>query len=134
MSEIQTSLDFRQFSCVPFPDSLEFGRSVFRHSLYVPLIEVPGARALVSSPRDSTRLICNQDKGTISNKMFICLGTRAGPFNLRPFLTMDFTSNLELRDNSTYGPLSCVPVHSQEVAIVQDLLYCFIGIPGIHIW
>ena len=26
MSEIRTSLDFRQFICVPFPDSLDFGQ------------------------------------------------------------------------------------------------------------
>ena len=29
-----------------------------------------------------------------------------------------------------YGSLGCVPVPSQENALVQDLLFCFIGVPG----
>ena len=41
MSEFGTSLDFRQFSCVPFPDSLDFRQCLksepkvldFRHFL-----------------------------------------------------------------------------------------------------
>ena len=32
-----------------------------------------------------------------------------------------------------YGSLGCVPVPSQENALVQDLLFCFVGIPGVHL-
>ena len=59
-------------------------------------------------------------------------GVRTGPFSQRPFLTLDFSSSDSIK-NSNFGPLSCVPVSSQETAIVQDLLYAFIGIPGVHI-
>ena len=57
---------------------------------------------------------------------------RTGQFGHRPFLTLDFV-NTDLAQNSNFGPLSCVPISSQESAIVQDLLYCFIGISGTHI-
>jgi hypothetical protein len=59
-------------------------------------------------------------------------GVRSGPFSQRPFLTLDFTNSGQ-PVSSDYGPLSSVPVSSQESSIVQDLLYCFIGISGVHI-
>ena len=54
-------------------------------------------------------------------------------FQDRKLLTLDFVTDYKediLRD---VGPLSCVPVSSQESAIVQDLLYCFVGINGVHV-
>lgn len=54
-------------------------------------------------------------------------------FKERKLLTLDFLVDFEDGSNRDYGELSCVPVSSQETAIVQDLLYCFIGINGVHV-
>ena len=59
-------------------------------------------------------------------------GVRSGQFSQRPLLTWDFV-NADMSQNANYGPLSCVPISSQETAIVQDLLFCLIGISGVHI-
>ena len=55
-------------------------------------------------------------------------------FQERKYLTLDYVQSSEIvQDGPDYGPLSCVPVASQEMSIVQDLLYCFIGINGVHV-
>ena len=55
-------------------------------------------------------------------------------FQDRKYLTLDYVKSSEIeQDGPEYGPLSCVPVSSQEMSIVQDLLYCFIGINGVHV-
>ena len=54
-------------------------------------------------------------------------------FQERKLLTLDYVVDFESENSQDYGALSCVPVSSQESAIVQDLLYCFIGINGVHV-
>ena len=53
-------------------------------------------------------------------------------FQERPLLTLDYVPGYK-SEHQDYGPLSCVPVASQESSIVTDLLYCFIGINGVHV-
>ncbi len=57
----------------------------------------------------------------------------AAYFAERKLLTLDFVPDFKTESDRPIGALSCVPVSSQETAIVQDLLYCFVGINGIHI-
>lgn len=87
------------------------------------------------------RAIHEQAKPTDSLAGFV----RPGPFSHRPHLTNDFV--LENPDNEgtdhkfatstqsrrQIGSLACVPVASQESALVRDLLFCFVGIGGMHI-
>ena len=54
-------------------------------------------------------------------------------FQERKLLTLDFVTDYKEDDPRDIGPLSCVPVSSQESAIVQDLLFCFVGINGVHV-
>jgi gamma-tubulin complex component 2 len=54
-------------------------------------------------------------------------------FQDRKLLTSDFVTDFKVDSERDFGPLSCVPVASQESAIVQDLLFCFVGINGVHI-
>ncbi len=55
-------------------------------------------------------------------------------FPERPFSTLDFVASGEdeSRDGRV-GPLGAIPVPSQESAVIEDLLYCFIGIEGSHL-
>ena len=50
-------------------------------------------------------------------------------------LTLDFQTQPANAGESTtlIGPLGKIPVKSQESAIIEDLLYCFVGIEGSHI-
>ncbi len=48
------------------------------------------------------------------------------PFPNRPHLTLDFLDPEHLLDSSS-GELGGIPVPSQESAIIEDLLYCFVG-------
>ena len=75
------------------------------------------------------------------------ISARPGPFSHRKHLTNDFVlddseyNTNECSNDPKYserqtrvtGSLACVPVASQESAIVRDLLFCFIGIGGMHI-
>ena len=54
-------------------------------------------------------------------------------FQDRPLLTLDYVPGYKNEHSQDYGLLSCVPVASQESSIVQDLLYCFVGINGVHV-
>ena len=54
------------------------------------------------------------------------------PFPQRVHLTLDFLPPQELL-KSKVGALEKIPASSQESAIVQDLLYCLIGIEGVHV-
>lgn len=53
-------------------------------------------------------------------------------FPERPYMTLDFLAD-EMLIKGNIGPLGKIPVISQESAIIEDLLYCFIGIEGSHI-
>lgn len=47
-------------------------------------------------------------------------------FPERPYMTLDFLAD-EMLIKGNIGPLGKIPVISQESAIIEDLLYCFIG-------
>ena len=53
-------------------------------------------------------------------------------FPERPYLTLDFLPSKELI-HANIGPLGKIPVSSQESAVIEDLLFCFVGIEGTHI-
>ena len=72
--------------------------------------------------------------------------SRPGPFSHRTHLTNDFVldeGDYETKEERCgtgvgehkrqIGSLACVPVASQESALVRDLLFCFVGIGGMHI-
>jgi hypothetical protein len=48
-------------------------------------------------------------------------------FPERPFLTLDFLPPTEEGKRDKVGSLGAIPVPSQESAVIEDLLYCFIG-------
>ena len=86
------------------------------------------------------RAIHEQAKPTSTSVGFV----RPGPFSHRPHLTNDFVldeAGSEATDHKfpgkesrrQIGSLACVPVASQESALVRDLLFCFVGIGGMHI-
>ena len=62
----------------------------------------------------------------------------AGGYDVNKMMTMFLVEqdHPSMHGNGTpvqYGSLGCVPVPSQENALVQDLLFCFVGIPGVHL-
>ena len=52
-------------------------------------------------------------------------------FPERPLLTLDFLP--PTRSDERIGPLGAIPVPSQESAVIDDLLYCLIGVEGTHL-
>jgi gamma-tubulin complex component 2 len=88
------------------------------------------------------RAIPEQGKGPATPSGF----SRPGPFSHRTYMTNDFVLNDTENDRQEdrngpgfnhrrkqIGSLACVPVASQESALVRDLLFCFVGIGGMHI-
>ena len=88
-----------------------------------------------------TRALQEQGKSAVDSNNY----ARPGPFSHRTHLTNDF---LLIQDKDSHdeinipktnerkrnvGSLACVPVASQESALVRDLLFCFVGIGGMHI-
>ncbi len=56
-------------------------------------------------------------------------GRHQRPFPDRPHLTLDFLDE-EHQIRANVGELGKIPVASQESAIIEDLLYCFVGRTG----
>ena len=89
------------------------------HSLKERLLQQVGSRAVLDGKDES---FSGGDSGR-----------RGLPFPSRKLLTNDFSSCDDDILNQQFGSLGCVPVASQENKLVQDLLFCFIGIPGVHL-
>ena len=99
-----------------------------------------GTKAVLSETNGTGNESGNGLSGSGGNRKWM-------PFPGRKLMTNDFVvadapaaadpesgiGNRSGSGGSFYGSLGCVPVPSQENALVQDLIFCFIGVPGVHL-